>query len=175
MKEHTLHLWSQKFFTLCAQEGVPLAASHGDFWTRNVLMQENDIASDTGNLAGVVDWEHFSRSAPVFRDLFQFPLTYGFNYAWSSYRKRSPEDAFRLAFLDETHISRGVRKYFKTYCDQTELPYETLEVIFRYFLLDQLHQNSITYEQKKGNDSDTILWLTLYRMLDSTDRSVFSG
>jgi hypothetical protein len=76
-------------------------ASHGDFWARNVLVGPT----------AVVDWEHFTEEAPIDKDLFQFPLTYGLNYPWERWRRLPPEEAFRRTFLEDNRVSRAVRRY----------------------------------------------------------------
>jgi hypothetical protein len=79
------------------------AASHGDFWARNLLLGE------TGG-TGVVDWEDFSLLAAPFTDLFHFPLTYGLAYPWQNYRRLPAEAAFSRTFLEPNHISRAVMR-----------------------------------------------------------------
>jgi O-antigen/teichoic acid export membrane protein/aminoglycoside phosphotransferase (APT) family kinase protein len=176
LKKDTIQFWTDRIHTLCVHKKVPLVASHGDFWARNLLLSETDGGANGSALSGVVDWERFSEEAPPFEDLFHFPLTYGFNYHWFAYQKRSPEEAFRLAFLKETPVSRSVRQYFKSYCEQTVLSHELLEPLFRFFLLDRWIQG---IRKSPGTetkcDKDSILWIKLYQMLDKADRSVFSG
>jgi hypothetical protein len=123
-----------------------------------------------------VDWEHFSEVSAPLEDLFHFPLTYGFNYPWSRYRRRPPEQAFHLGFLAETEVSRGVRRYFETYCKQADICHEWLEPLFRFFLLERWAQGDRAGGgPEAGSRGSASLWLKLYRMLDKADRSVFSG
>lgn len=176
LKKDTIQFWIDKINMLCVQRRLSLAASHGDFWARNLLMSGAGKKGNGSTLSGVVDWERFSEKAPPFEDLFYFPLTYCFNYHWSPYQRRSPEEAFRLGFLKETPISRAVCQYFKSYCEQTVLSHKLLEPLFRFFLLDRWIQGIRKSPGTEINcDKDGILWIKLYQMLDSSDRSVFSG
>lgn len=108
---------------------LPLSASHGDFWTRNILARHRGPAVGGPKLevSGVVDWEHFSSEAPPHEDLFHFALTYALNYPWSPYRKKSPSDAFRLGLVESTPVSRSIRAGLASYCDLTGLPFESLK------------------------------------------------
>lgn len=102
---------------------VPLSASHGDFWPRNVL---GDAA---GNLS-VVDWEHFHPAASPFVDLFHYPLTYGLNY----FRDQDDEVIFRKTFAGPNRVSRAVQRYLRAYCERTEMPRELLAPALRRFV-----------------------------------------
>jgi hypothetical protein len=86
-------------------------ASHGDFWARNLLVGPT----------AVVDWEHFTEEAPIFADLFHFPLTYGLNYPWERWRRLPPDEAFRRTFLEDNRISRAVRRYLSRFGDPAAL------------------------------------------------------
>lgn len=95
---------------------VPHSAVHGDFWSRNVLTDEQGAVS-------VVDWEHFVSAGSPFIDLFHYPLTYGLSYPWNpGYRYLEPEDAFRKTFVETNRVSRAVRRYLHDYCERTGLP-----------------------------------------------------
>jgi hypothetical protein len=86
-------------------------ASHGDFWARNLLVGPT----------AVVDWEHFTAEAPLDKDLFHFPLTYGLNYPWERWRRLPPEEAFRRTFLQDNRVSRAVRRYLSRFGDPAAL------------------------------------------------------
>ena len=138
--------------------------SHGDFWARNLLLDET-----TGAARGVVDWEHASEDAPPFEDLFHFPLTYGLNYLGSRYRRRRPEDAFRAAFLEEGRLSRAVASYFARYCAETGLGTGRLRPQFDLYLADHSRRGVASCAIEGG------LWPRFHAMLATSDRSVFSG
>jgi hypothetical protein len=91
-------------------------ASHGDFWARNLLVGPT----------AVVDWEHFTEEAPIYADLFHFPLTYGLNYPWARWRRLPPDEAFRRTFLEDNRVSRAVRRYLARFGDPPalRLPFE---------------------------------------------------
>ena len=95
--------------------GWPLSAAHGDFWSHNLLWNR-------GQLAAVVDWEHFRPEAPVHDDLFHFPLTYGLAFTGARRRALAPEVAFRRTFLEDGPLCRAVALYLRVYCAETGLP-----------------------------------------------------
>lgn len=138
--------------------------SHGDFWARNLLLDET-----TGAARGVVDWEHASEDAPPFEDLFHFPLTYGLNCLWSRYRRRPPEEAFRRTFLDESRVSRAVRRYLGRYCAETGMDAGRLRAQFDLYLADHSRRGVASCAIEGG------LWPRFHAMLATSDRSVFSG
>jgi hypothetical protein len=86
-------------------------ASHGDFWARNLLVGPT----------AVVDWEHFTKEAPIDADLFHFPLTYGLNYPWERWRRLPPGEAFRRTFLEDNRVSRAVRRYLDRFGEPAAL------------------------------------------------------
>ncbi|MGA1875731.1 MAG: oligosaccharide flippase family protein, partial [bacterium] len=181
LKEDTVRSLADTIHTLCARGKVPLVASHGDFWARNLLIRETDGKTHGdgkmhgSGLSGVVDWEGFSEEASPFEDLFHFPLTYGFNYHWSAYHRRSPEEAFQLSFLQDTPVSRAVRQYFISYCEQAGFSLEMIEPFFRFFLLERWLQGKRKSCETKTQSDHGALWIRLYQMLDKADQSVFCG
>jgi hypothetical protein len=161
--------WYRRLRAELAEAPWPLAAGHGDFWARNVLVCEPGDApppgpglSAEGGLPGVVDWEHFRSEAPPFEDLFHFAWSYGASFPWRG-RRRPPEEAFRRTFLDDTAVAREVRRYLAAYARETGLDAGALGDLFRVFLLTQ------------PRSEDRVPWLTFYRLLEGAGRSVFSG
>lgn len=151
--------WIEEVERLCAERPLPLSASHGDFWARNLLL-------DGRGSAAVVDWEHFCEEAPPFEDLFHFPLTYGLNYPWSGGRRRPPEAAFRLTFIEDNHVSRQVRTYFRRYCAETGVAPDILAPLFHLYLSTRFSRRA---------DAEGGLWSRFQLLLARADRSVFSG
>lgn len=105
---------------------VPMSATHGDYWARNIMHH--------GNAMAVVDWEHFSPVAPPYVDLFHYALTYGLNYPGARYRRLPPEAAFARTFLERNHLSRAVRRYLHDYVQRAGIPPRTLAPAFTEFL-----------------------------------------
>lgn len=105
---------------------VPMSATHGDYWARNVMIH--------GNTMAVVDWEHFSPVAPPYVDLFHYALTYGLNYPGARYRRLPAEAAFARTFLERNRLSRAVRRYLQDYAKRAGLPPQSLVPAFREFL-----------------------------------------
>lgn len=138
--------------------------SHGDFWARNLLLEEK-----TGAPCGVVDWEHASEDASPFEDLFHFPLTYGLSYLWSRYRRRDPEEAFRRTFLEDNRVSRAVERYLGRYCAATGLDAGRLRLHFDLYLAGHSRRAGLSGAIEGG------LWPRFHAMLATSGRSVFSG
>ncbi len=144
----------------------PLSASHGDFWARNLLVRPRSGGRPQAmtEISGVVDWEHFSRSAPPFEDLFHFALTYALDYPWSPFARKPPEDAFRRGFLSDNAVSRGIRSAFLGYCDLTGLPFEKLKPLFQLFLLGR---------SRRQEASRRVPWSSLHRLVAEGRGTVF--
>jgi len=157
--------WYDELRERCLRVPLWLAASHGDFWARNLLLEGRGDA-----LPAVVDWEHFSEQAPPFEDLFHFPLTYGLNYPWSRYRRCLPDQAFRRTFLEDNHVSLAVRLYFAAYCAQSGLDPKVLRPLFHLYLLSRFRS-----ESSRSDAVDRACWLRWHEMLRIAGRSVFSG
>ncbi len=155
--------WYDRLLELCARAPVPLAAGHGDFWARNLLLPR-EAGSDAAQppAAAVVDWERFSPEAPPFDDLFHFALTYGLNYPWSRYRRRCPLEAFRLTFLADNAVSREVRRFLNGYCERTGLDPALLLPLACVHLLARAQRA----------DRDDSVWLKCQRLLERAPRSV---
>jgi hypothetical protein len=134
------------------------AATHGDFWARNLLIDES-------GRAGVVDWELFTTEEPPGRDLFHFPLTYGLSYPWTRYRRLPTEQAFAKTFLESNRLSRAVRRYLQTYAVARGMAWTTMAPQFRSFLAAQAHPPGTA----------KLPWRTLATMFDRSAESVFSG
>lgn len=139
---------------------IPLSACHGDFGGWNLLMQRRwrSMGGPILDISGVVDWEHFSTEAAPFDDLFHFALTYALDYPWTPYRRRSPEEAFRLAFLEESPVSETIRSAFSIYCDLTGIPMEALRPLFHFFLLRRWYES-----HRSAAEDDR--WLMFHRLL----------
>jgi hypothetical protein len=105
---------------------VPMSATHGDYWARNVMHH--------GEAMAVVDWEHFSPVAPPYVDLFHYALTYGLNYPDARYRRLPPETAFARTFLQRNRLSRAVRRYLHEYVQRAGISPASLVPAFREFL-----------------------------------------
>lgn len=146
---------------LAAFHDAAADASHGDFWARNLLIDE-------AGRAGVVDWELFSRNASPLFDLFHFPLTYGLNWPWTRYQQLPPEPAFAKTFLASNRVSQAVRRYLRTYAAARGLTMTELHEAFRMFLAGKLTTTPAPGTAK-------LPWQSLATMFDRASESVFSG
>jgi hypothetical protein len=131
-----------------------LAAAHGDFWARNLLLGPDGEAA-------VVDWEHFREEAPFWEDLFHFALTYGLNYPWRRWRRLPPEAAFRRTFLEKNRVSRAVSAYFARYADASGSDGAALRQQFGHYL--------------ETRPEEGLPWSDFRRLFGRARRSVFSG
>lgn len=145
--------WLARFHR-ATRAGRNLAASHGDFWARNLLVGPDGRAA-------VVDWEHFAAEAPPYEDLFHFPLTYGLNYPWERWRRLPPDEAFRRTFLEDNRVSRAVSRYLARYAAMAGVDLTALQGLFDAHLATR----------PEGD----LPWSELRSLLGRAGRSVFSG
>jgi Ser/Thr protein kinase RdoA (MazF antagonist) len=150
--------WYRRLEERLEHRPLPLAAGHGDFWPRNVLIA-------AGALTAVVDWEAARWSAPPFEDLFAFAWSYGLDGPWRRGRPLPAADAFRHAFVDDNPLSRAVAAYLSRYGTAFALDGETLRDLFRLWLRTR------PAGDPEGGDT----WRTCDRMLGEAARSAFSG
>lgn len=149
---------------------LPVSACHGDFGAWNLLVRRRrrSMGGPMLEISGVVDWEHFSPEAASFADLFHFALTYGLDYPWTPYRQWSPEEAFSLAFLEESPVSKTLSAAFSVYCDLTGVPREILRPLFHFFLLRRWCQSrNGGPEARRRSAAEDRPWLTFHRLLQS--------
>jgi hypothetical protein len=125
-------------------------------------------------ISGVVDWEHFSSEGASFTDLFHFALTYGLDYPWAPYQKNSPEEAFRLAFLELSPVSETIRSAFSVYCDLTGTPREVLRPLFHFFLLRRWFETRFgTAHPGRRSVAKDEPWLMFHRLLGRNGARAF--
>jgi hypothetical protein len=129
--------------------------AHGDFWPGNVLTTANGAVS-------VIDWEHFSASAPFHTDLFHYPLTYALRYPWKRYTRLDAEDAFRRAFLERNHLSRAITHYLRVYAEPRKLGPAQLVKAFREYLASPHPPFGM----------ENLPWKQFVRMADSAQRGL---
>jgi aminoglycoside phosphotransferase len=141
------------------------AASHGDFWARNLLLERSGGT-------GVVDWEDFSLLADPFCDLFHFPLTYGLAYPWQNYRRLPAEAAFSMTFLEPNRISRAVLRYLRIYAERTALPRPLLREAFGEYLRTR---GSMVASSNPVRKIESLPWHRLSEQFHRTSGFVFSG
>lgn len=133
--------------------GMPIAAAHGDFWPRNVLLADGGV--------GVVDWERFAASAPCYVDLFRFPIAYGAAYARARGREEDPVETFRRTFLEDGVLARAVRDYLERYCEGTGLDPAALRPMLRLHLLTRESAG----ETHAGDHAEVDAWTACERVL----------
>lgn len=150
--------WYRRLADRLAGHPLPLAAGHGDFWARNVLL-------DGGEVSAVVDWEAARPAAPPFDDLFSLVWSYGMAFPWRGGAVRPPAEAFRRAFLDDGPLSRAIAAALAGYGAASGLDGDTLGDLFRLWLRTRPAGRS------EGGDD----WRTCERRLGRARRSVFSG
>lgn len=136
---------------------------HGDFWPRNVLCESS------GEISGVIDWEHGSISGDPRDDLFTLPLQYVMNApAWSA---RQPIAKFIDGFVRKTPVSRIVAHYFDEYCSaagvlRSSIPHS----------LDAFISKSIVHAREKNPQwKAEYPWQQMQSHLAQAKPSVLSG
>lgn len=150
--------WYRRLEERLARRPLPLAAGHGDFWPRNVLVAG-------GAVTAVVDWEAARPAAPPFDDLFAFAWSVAIDGPWRRGRPLPPADAFRRAFLDDGPPRRAVAAYLARSAAALGLDGDTLSDLFRLWL------RARPAAHPEGGDT----WRTCDRMLGEAARSAFSG
>jgi aminoglycoside phosphotransferase (APT) family kinase protein len=150
--------WYRRLEERLERRPLTLAAGHGDFWPRNVLVEGGEVTA-------VVDWEAASPAAPPFGDLFAFAWSYGLEGPWCRGRALPAAEAFRRAFLDDNPLSRAVAAYLARYGAAFALDGETLRDLFRLWL----------HTRPAGDPEGGDPWRICDRMLGEAGRSVFSG
>ncbi|MFM5953755.1 MAG: phosphotransferase [Novosphingobium sp.] len=108
---------------------LPLAACHGDFWARNLLVD--------GPQLGVIDWDGYRASSLVFEDLFHFVVSYGQGFAWNLGRWAEPVAAFRATFARSGPMEYAVKTALRTHSSRHSVPPEALGVLFPAFLAER--------------------------------------
>lgn len=150
--------WYRRLAERLERRPLPLAAGHGDFWPRNVLVAGGEVTA-------VVDWEATRRAAPPFVDLFTFAWSYALDGPWRRGHRLPAVEAFRHAFLDDGRLSRAVAAYLARYAGAVALDGEILHDLFRLWLRTR------PADDREGGDT----WRICDRMLGEAGRSAFSG
>jgi Ser/Thr protein kinase RdoA (MazF antagonist) len=117
--------WYRRLAARAEGRPLPLAAAHGDYWARNVLVRD-------GVVTAVVDWEAWRETAPPWHDLFDFALAYGL-----AAPRRGGDDvgAFRHAFLDDTALARAIAAGFARHAELAGIEADLLGPLLRADLL----------------------------------------
>lgn len=145
---------------------LPRAASHGDFWPRNVL-----VAEGRDQVVGVVDWEAAREDEPPHRDLFDFVLCHAAGRAPGEGAERAVA-AFRAAFLDagDGHPTRSCLEAWAT---AAAVARTWLEPLFRLWLAElAAGARELRLVPAPRRQEVARAWLGLYA---TASRSVFSG
>lgn len=150
--------WYRRLAERLERRPLPLAAGHGDFWPRNVLIEGGEVTA-------VVDWEAARPAAAPFADLFAFAWSYGIDGPWRRGRPLPAAEAFRRAFLDDNPLSRAVAAYLARYGAALALDGETASDLFRLWLRTR------QADDPEGGET----WRICDRMLGEAERSAFSG
>jgi aminoglycoside phosphotransferase len=150
--------WYHRLADRLARRPLHLAAGHGDFWARNVLLAGGEVSA-------VVDWEAARPAAPPFEDLFTFVWSYGLGFPWRGGGPLAAGEAFRRAFLDDNPLSRAIAAALGRYGAAQGLAGETVGDLFRLWLRTR------PADGPEGGDT----WRTSERRLGEAGHSVFSG
>jgi aminoglycoside phosphotransferase (APT) family kinase protein len=157
--------WHRELSELLDHDPLPLAAGHGDFWARNLLLAGRRGGTAPELPAGVVDWEHFRSAAPPFEDLFHFAVTYGANYPWRRYRRLPFREAFRHTFFRENRLALAVRRYVRGYGRRTGSSPRLLDRLFRLYVARRAAGAEYGPARRR--------WQACWRSLPDPDRLLF--
>ena len=161
--------WLDELAAVLEARPVSLAASHGDFWPRNLLRRVSrgfDDEAPAGDArrtvpavpgVGVVDWEHFAHAAPPTEDLFHFAIAYGSCVRWRGAGRVGLEEAFRRILFAEHRIARAVGDYLERYAARAELPFSLLAPLLRLHVLRR-HRAAADPDERAG-------WAACWRRL----------
>lgn len=129
-------------------EPLPVVASQGDFWARNLILQ--------GSRLGVIDWESYGERASPFADLFLFTTSYGLSYPWQLGRWAEPSAAFRSTYASNGWMARIVSRHLREFCARSRISSKLLEVCFAAFAAQRAieektqHVSSSHIHEKQG-------------------------
>ena len=167
--------WLESLLHRCQQYPIPLCAGHGDFWARNLLLPAEIRQYGKLPLPGVIDWESCRLRQAPFVDLFHFVLTYGLTYLWTRYRRSEPLAALHGTFVDDNHLSREVRRYFKGYCQDTEMDPRHLRTLFELYLLRlSVGAAPDSLDWTIRSHSPHNIWLDFYRLVRHAKTTAFT-
>lgn len=141
------------------------AASHGDFWVRNVLY------APAVQQVAVVDWEQFAPLASPVDDLFHFLVSYGMSFPWG--RGVRGADAFARTFVARNAVARATGRVLDEWRERHGLTRRSLRALFLLHLLTRA--DDALAGAPAPDVSSRSRWLDCYRTIAGAGRSVFSG
>lgn len=142
---------------------VPSVAVHGDFWARNVLLQD-------GRVSGVVDWEAAQLSGPPWRDPFDFAMHLAAGApAW---RNRSATPRVRDAVFGRGSVARALRAFFAAWRTESHFDLALLPACFDLYLAEAA---TLSTKEEGGEWRSSIPWRSLRAEAAGRDLFVFSG
>ncbi len=150
--------------TILNDSQMLLVPSHGDFWARNLLFDEN-------GLTGVVDWEHAEQQASPWNDLFFMLLSYAGEFCARNREKcQSIQQRLNNAFIQSTAISKINREVLQKFSQRQGLPLSRLRPMLGWYLLQQASEH-------KGNKREDLYqeFLSGYTLLEQRPCFAFSG
>jgi hypothetical protein len=150
--------WLGQFHAATGDDGM--TAVHGDFWTRNVLIER-------GLVSGVVDWEHGELKGDPARDLFMMPFLYALDAP--RWWKSDPLTSYREVFHGRGERTRIVAAYFSSYAEGADCPLDDLGDRFDRWLQ---HNED---RRKEGGWESRYPWAAMLAITREADRSAFSG
>jgi Ser/Thr protein kinase RdoA (MazF antagonist) len=128
-----------------AELPLTMACGHGDFWPRNVVVREDRRG------VGVVDWEHFTASAPCAADVFHYVVTWTLRSVGET---AAVSDAHAAAvFAEAVHDrarSAALRVALHHYCAVSGMPHAELESALPLCLLTRPLDQSADDDEREG-------------------------
>lgn len=146
---------------------VPLARAHGDYWPRNVLVDEA-----SGRISGVVDWEAPEAIRPPHGDLFDFALS-AVGCSSGPEGAPPPERVLGLALLAPGSWRDLVSRFFAGYIAASALERSALEALLRLYLEEIESERRAVSWIPAGRRREVVG--TWRNELETANRSAFSG
>jgi hypothetical protein len=109
-------------------EQLPMAAVQGDFWTRNVLLSEDERIS-------VIDWEAFESEGLPLDDALMFTVSYALSFQWQFGKWEDPAEAFLRMFFSKDAPGSIAMRHLDDFCTRVGIDAHLLRVLVPLFLL----------------------------------------
>jgi hypothetical protein len=146
-------------------QSIPIAATQGDFWTRNILTH--------GKSVGIVDWEDYKREGPPLDDAFMFSISYGRGYQWNAGQWLDPENAFRKTFFEVNPLSSIVKTSLVNFSRELGIDREVLYLVLGIFLARKTA--AAARAGKTITDEEVLVWRSLFQVYATAKKSAFFG
>lgn len=127
-----------------AEQALPSVAIHGDFWARNILIEDSRIA--------VFDWELFQRQGLPLTDPIHFAISYGLSYPWRLGRWVDRAEAFRRSFDPAGPLRPVIERHLRGHCRAMGLDPRWIDPAITSYLAERVLEEAAAGEQPRRGD-----------------------